>query len=103
MTLEQEAEQYIDKSWGSYKNDVFQHNDIITDKTLADITKQDYIEGATSKYVEIEKIKFAIEQIKKIDENKCSDNEHNSFYDLLEMQSNVIKELEQKLKQLEDE
>ena len=54
-----------------------------------EISKKCFIAGATSKYVEIEKIKFAIEQLYKFRE--CTFGKG----------VNVIKELEQQLKQIE--
>ena len=54
-----------------------------------EISKKCFIAGATSKYVETEKIKFAIEQLYKFRE--CTFGKG----------VNVIKELEQQLKQIE--
>jgi hypothetical protein len=45
-TLEEAAERYCEKVWGGYKDDVFKHDDIITDSTLSEISKTDFIEGA---------------------------------------------------------
>ena len=45
-TLEEAAERYCEKVWGGYKDDVFKHDDIITDKTLSELSKKDFIEGA---------------------------------------------------------
>lgn len=53
------------------------------------IAKQGFIAGATSKYVEKQKLEFAIEQLK-----QCMKKEH-----LLEV-SKKIKELQQKLSEL---
>ena len=85
--LEIEAEKYLDKNYNlSYEITTWQRLHIKT-----------FIAGATSSYVEQEKIKFAIEQLKCINENNCTGTEHQSFYDLLNMKENKIKELEQKL------
>ncbi len=64
------------------------------------IERKGFIAGATSKYVEKQKLEFAIEQLKLIDEEKTTGTEHNSFYDLIEMKEKAIKQLEQKLSQL---
>ena len=45
-TLEEAAEKYCEKVWGGYKDDVFKHDDIITDSTLSEISKTDFIAGA---------------------------------------------------------
>jgi hypothetical protein len=45
-TLEEAAERYCEKVWGGYKDDVFKHDDIITDSTLSEISKTDFIAGA---------------------------------------------------------
>ena len=82
--LELEAEQYED----------------LIDRSEDGLVKETFIAGATSKYVERQKLEFAIEQLKLIDEEKTTGTEHNSFYDLIEMKEKTIKQLEQKLSEL---
>ncbi len=63
-----------------------------------------YIAGATtSKYVQAKAIQAQIDVLQEIDEEKISGPEHNAFYDLLEIKDNKILELQQQLKQLENE
>jgi hypothetical protein len=68
MNLNKEAEEYANNAWGIYKDDVFKHDDIITDKTLGEITTSDFIAGVNSKYVQSEKIKAQIEVLKELSE-----------------------------------
>lgn len=93
--LELEVEKYCEKVWGGYKDDVFKHDGIITDKTLSEISKIDFIAGATSKYVERQKLEFAIKELKSISLG-FSDANTVTVYNL----SQKIKELEQKLSKL---
>lgn len=86
--LELEVEKYCEKVWGGYKDDVFKHDDIITDKTLSEISKTDFIAGATSKWVEKQILEFAIDVLYIL---RCSPH---SELDV------KIEELEQKLSEL---
>ena len=45
-SLEEAAEKHCEKVWGGYKDDIFKHDDIITDSTLSEISKTDFIAGA---------------------------------------------------------
>ena len=92
--LELEVEKYCEKVWGGYKDDVFKHDDIITDKTLSEISKTDFIAGVTSKYVERQKLEFAIEQLKEHIEHPTKPGYKR--HDVLAK----IKELEKKLSKL---
>lgn len=56
--LELEAEQYVNLNWGNYKNNLSQ---ISEDLTLGEISNKDFIAGATSRYVEKQKLEFAID------------------------------------------
>jgi hypothetical protein len=68
IDLSKEAEEYAQKVWGIYINDVFKHNDIIIDKTLGEITILDFIAGATdSKYVQAKIIQAQINALTKLD------------------------------------
>lgn len=58
--LELEAEEYVNLNWGGYKDDLSQISEQLT---LGEISKKDFIAGATSKYVEKQKLEFAIEQL----------------------------------------
>lgn len=76
-----------------YKN----QKGIIPTTELEDaIFERGFIDGATSKYVEAEKLRFAIEQLKSLgqihDESVMSERARNK-----------IKELEQQLKSIENE
>lgn len=80
--LELEAEKYIsDMDAEFYKDGISTHE-------IQQLAKKDFIEGATSKYVEKQKLEFAIEYLYLV-RNSCFDIE------------NRIQELEQQLKQLE--
>lgn len=83
MTLEQEAEEYAE----SINKNLFGMR--IYERYRS--TKQDFIAGANSKWVQVEKIKYALEQLYKFREATFGKGK------------NVIEELEQQLKQLEDE
>jgi len=93
--LELEAEKYIEKVWGGYKDDIFKHDDIITDYAEDSSPQIDFIAGATSnaakeywyKQFEKQKLEFAIEYLYLV-RNSCFDIE------------NRIQELEQKLSEL---
>ena len=84
-TLEEEAEEYSD-----YKNDYVPMS--FGDK-FNPTTKRDFIAGANSKWVQAEKIKAQIDVLK----NVVSKIGH---YDILRKD---IEDLQQQLKQLEDE
>lgn len=124
IDLNQEAEKYTNIVWGNYKNDVFKHNDIITDKTLSDITIKDFISGANSKYVQTKIIQAQIDILNSLDTKLQSkieiltnmQKEHIGKMKeghLVSKKSGLrlakeeirrdLKELEQQLKQLEDE
>lgn len=64
-------------------------------KTFREYTKQDFISGATSKFVERQKLEFAIKQLKSISLG-LSDANTVTAYNLLQK----IKELEQRLSDL---
>lgn len=88
MTLEQEAEEYAE----SINKNLFGMR--IYERYRS--TKQDFIAGANSKWVKVEKIKAQIDMLKSIgtvhDESCMSERVRDK-----------IKELEQQLKHLEDE
>lgn len=108
--LEQEAEklrqlQYTDGSISTYTRNDWQS-----------CWKEGFIAGAISKYVEKEKLKFAIEQLKSFDFNMCKLLRQEAInYDLSQEEATYklertkwhleiiskIKELEQQLKQLQ--
>lgn len=62
--LESEAENYVSLNWGNYKNNLSQ---VSEELTLGEISNKDFIAGATSKWVEKQKLQFAIEQLNKLD------------------------------------
>lgn len=76
--LELEAEQYED----------------LIDRSEDGLVKETFIAGATSKYVERQKLEFAIEQLKSLG------NVHDECVTSQRIR-NKIKELEQKLSELE--
>lgn len=51
-----------EKVWGEYKNDVFEHHNIITDKTLCEITTFDFKSGYNKA---IEKYNYTEEDLRK--------------------------------------
>jgi len=74
-------------------------NSYVGNKYLAQESEaiEDFMAGAKSKFVERQKLEFAITQLKLIDEDYCGGPEHNSFYDLVDLKNNKIKELEEEL------
>jgi polyhydroxyalkanoate synthesis regulator phasin len=58
--LKKEAEEHSRQMWGVYYND--KHPDIAITKTQGEISIDDFIAGAKSKHVEIEKIKSLIDE-----------------------------------------
>lgn len=87
--LELEAEKYV------YDMDAEFFKDGISDYEIQQLAKIDFIEGATSKWVEKQKLKFAIEQLKEMD-NKMKSVSDTSRDVLIRK----IQELEQQLNQL---
>lgn len=85
--LELEAENYVN-----------QEGSIPTTELEDAIFKQGFIDGATSKYVEKQKLKFAIEQL-----NELEFDPKENILDFVIHIKNKVKELEQQLKQLENE
>ena len=59
--LELEAEEYAKTDWGVNHKILSEDS---YDFKRVEISKQDFIAGATSKYVEQQKLEFAIEQLK---------------------------------------
>lgn len=49
---------------------------------------------------DLDKIEFAIKQLKNIDETKVSGPEHDAYYDILDMRDDMIKKLESKCTKL---
>ena len=99
IDLSKEAEEYAQKVWGIYINDVFKHNDIIIDKTLGEITILDFIAGATtSKYVQAKAIQAQIDVLQTLILGNNYDNTAIIFRIKIK-----IFELQQQLKQLENE
>ena len=83
-SLEQEAEEYAEKENAGQKGQFF------------DFAKLDFIAGANSKWVQAEKIKAQIEILTGLYENSYIKSGR-------EFWKKKFEELEQKLKQLEDE
>ncbi len=94
IDLNKEAEEYSNKIWGGYVNDVFKHDDIITDKTLKEITITDFIAGANSKYVKQQILLAKIDALRNI---AGDDDEHTEKRRVLH-----ITRFQQELKQLQD-
>lgn len=101
IDLNKEAEEYSNKIWGGYVNDVFKHDDIITDKTLKEITTTDFIAGANSKFVKQQILQAQINPLLKYQQKLGG---YDALSGLLKQEIQLdIYTLQQELKQLEDE
>jgi hypothetical protein len=86
MTLEQEAVEYAFKQYG---NSCGAREERV-------ISKQDFIAGANSKYVQIEKFKFAIKMIEELYIGECRECDSiTSVEKTILRLNNMIKELEE--------
>lgn len=97
-TLQEEAENHAKKVWGAYYDD--KHPDIAITETQGEISIKDYIAGATSDYVKAEKIRFAINEL-----HKLQSKLHGYTFDTGVIKQDVqlqIYELELQLKALEN-
>lgn len=108
IDLSKEAEEYAQKVWGTYINDVFKHDDIIIDKTLGEITISDFIAGATdSKYVQAKIIQAQIDVLNKtrayFDVSKLDVYEQKHHVRFTSIIIDQMEKLQQQLKQLENE
>ena len=84
--LEIEAEKYAWKKKNPFSKEILANELVLASKT-------DFIAGATSKYVEKQKLEFAIEQLKKASMLIVSQHERKANF-------RIIIELEQKLLKL---
>lgn len=90
--LEIEAEKYAWKKKNPFSKELLANELVLASKT-------DFIAGATSKYVEKQKLEFAIEQLEYI---KIQCYNTRQFHAII-LLDGKIKELEQKLFELENE
>lgn len=86
--IEKEAKEYAKQMWGIYVDDLDANCE---DKTIGEISEQDFISGVNSKITERIKIEFAISILKEILESKVA------FTICEDYILNKISELENKL------
>ena len=91
--LEIEAEKYAWKKKNPFSKEILANELVLASKT-------DFIAGATSKYVEKQKLEFAIEQLKKLKESELYDKIKYVESSITDYE---LMKLEQKLFELENE
>jgi len=97
MDINKEAEDYAKKIWGVYFDD--KHPDVAIEETQGEISIKDFIAGANSKSTQAKVIQ---EQIGLLSDMYKS-YRNGEFFDTEELIQNFEKQLQQQLKELEDE